>query len=144
MGAKHKNSGAEIVMVISVGRQELADLARNAAHHAHGNAWNSPGKARFEGSASDRLDFSVQAPGPLKRELMAFRMRVAPGQHAGTQEVRVSIASFKTMQSKFLGLVPMGPKKLLGFAAYRSFMDGLASGVQSKDPLAAVSVPGIV
>ena len=65
MGAKHKHSGAEMVMVTSVGWQELADLARNAAHQAHGNAWNSPGKVRFEGSASDRLDFSVQAPGPF-------------------------------------------------------------------------------
>ena len=31
MGAKHKNSGAGMVVVTSIGRQGLADLARNAA-----------------------------------------------------------------------------------------------------------------
>jgi hypothetical protein len=143
MAVKHKHSSEGVTIVTSIGRQELAELARRTADQAHGNAWNSPGKVRFEQASADYLDFSVQGPAPLKRELMTFRMRVTPAPGGDVREVRVAISRFKTMQSKFMVFIPIGPKRLLGLAAYRSFLDGLASGVKAMDPTSRIAGLGM-
>jgi len=143
MAAQHKNSSAALHATTSLGREELAQLAQKAAGEAHGNAWNSPGSVRFERATPNRLDFSVQAPGPLRRELMTFSLAINDRDASGAHDVGVAIARFKTMQNKMWGLIPLGPRKLLGFAAYRSFLTAFGSAVQAHDASASVDVTGI-
>ena len=138
--AKHKHSGMSLTVASKLTRAELADLARAAADSAKGNNWNSPGTVRFEQASGERLDFSVQSRGPVKRELMTFAiMTTAQGE---TVELTTRIVTFKTMQQKFLG-VPLGAKKLLGLAAYRDFIEKFQLGIAARDSRSTANVTGI-
>jgi len=140
MVATHKHAGASLHAKTSLGRDDLALVAQQAAEGAHGNAWNSPGRVRLERATSAGLDFSVQSVGPIKRELMTFALRVTPGQRGGGHDVRVAIMSFKTMQQKVGGVVPAGSKRLLGYVAYTAFMHNVAAGIMARDSHAQIAI----
>ena len=92
-----------------------------------------------EQATADRLNFSIAAPS-FRREFMTFALRVAPGTGGNGCQVQVSITSFKTKQTKALGFIPAGKKRLLGYGQYQTFMNQFAAGVRAKDPSARVDI----
>jgi hypothetical protein len=47
---------------------------------------------------------------------------------------------YKTRQSKFLYLIPVGPKSILGYDPYRRFLDEVATGLTTRDSAADISI----
>ncbi|HEY1831886.1 MAG TPA: hypothetical protein VGG38_16760 [Acidimicrobiales bacterium] len=130
----HKHSGEHLTARTVLSKEAIAELAAAVVPLAHGNAWNSPGKVRFEHASTGRLDFSVQAPGPFSMELMTFALTIA--EVGEITKIDIRVVDYKTRQQKYLGLVPVQSKKLLGLAAYRHFMSIFADGLEDRDPTA--------
>jgi hypothetical protein len=141
MAATHKNQGAGLRATTALGREDLAQLAQEAASQAGNiNVFGKPGTVvRVEQATADRLNFSIAAPS-FRREFMTFALRVAPGTGGNGCQVQVSITSFKTKQTKALGFIPAGKKRLLGYGQYQTFMNQFAAGVRAKDPSARVDI----
>jgi hypothetical protein len=132
----HKFAGYKMVATTKLDRTAVAEIARQAGDSAKGNAWSSPGRSRFEQATPDRLTFSVRDR--LGREMMTYSLRLS--ETGGVSKINVSIDSYKQMQQKFLGLIPLGPAKLLGLAAYQDFIQLVESGLSAKDSSAACDV----
>jgi hypothetical protein len=138
VATSHKFAGERLIATTTLDRTAIAKVAQQASQAAHGNAWNSPGKVKFQQAEAESLTFSVQAAGPIKRELMTFALTTKS--EGATSKIEVRIETYKTMQPKFLGLIPMGPVKLLGIAAYRDFLQRIGAALRRQDTTASVSV----
>jgi hypothetical protein len=73
-----------------------------------------------------------------KKAIMTFRVDVQSV--AGASQVTSQITAFKTSQPTFLGLIPSGPKKLVGWNFYSNFMGNLADSLYEIDPKADVEI----
>jgi hypothetical protein len=95
----HKHSGEHLTARTVLSKEAIAELAAAVVPLAHGNAWNSPGKVRFEHASTGRLDFSVQAPGPFSMELMTFALTTA--EVGEITKIDIRIVDYKTRQQKY-------------------------------------------
>jgi hypothetical protein len=138
VATSHKFAGERLIATTKLDHTVIAKLAQEVSKAAHGNAWNNPGKVKFQQAAGDRLTFSVQAAGPLKRELMTFALTTRSDGEKTKIEVRIE--TYKTMRPEFLGFIPLGPVKLLGISAYRDFIQRLGAALPHLDTSASVSV----
>jgi hypothetical protein len=134
----HRFAGYKLSVTTNLDRATIADIARQAGDSAKGNAFNSPGRSRFEEATADRLTFSVRDR--IGREMMTYSLQLSDAD--GGSKFTVSINSYKQMQQKFWGLIPIGPKRLLGLAAYKDFIAMVQSNVVARDPNAVATITG--
>ncbi len=127
MAASHKKSGAYHEIRSSLPPARIAAIAKQVADNGGG--------ARFEGADGGDVHFSIR--GLIKAfEVMTFVMRISADQ-SGTV-ARTSIRNFKTSQEKFM-LIPVSPKSLEGFSAYKKFGTRVAEAVRAEDPAAVAT-----
>lgn len=132
MAKPHKKAARAIEVMSSLPPDELAGLCKDAADQC---------KIRLDQAKQGQLVFSVRAPlSPTKKRLMVFEVRLTAldDGHA----LRSRITSYRTLQSKFLLLVPMGPKRMVGLATYEKFMQRFGELARHADPQADILITG--
>lgn len=132
MAKPHGKAARSVEVVSRSSADQLASLAKQAADET---------KLRLDQVVQGRLVFSVRpALFASKRRLLVFELRLSRrGDH---YIMRSQITSYRTSQMKFMGLIPMGPRHLVGLPAYERFIRRLAELVEAVDAAAAVSVTG--
>lgn len=130
MAKPHKNALRAIDVVSALPADELADICKAAAEQC---------KIRLEADKPGQLVFSVRGlVRPEKNRLMIFEVRLSG--HGDKQVMRSRIKSYRTSQAKYLGLIPMEPRKLVGLSVYDKFMERLGELVRHADPGATMVI----
>jgi hypothetical protein len=99
---------------------------------------NAGAQVHIEQESPDRLALSITS-GKRLVELCTFSA-VA---HAGGRKTTLTVgglATYKTSQSRMLGIIPMGPASIPGFSLYKRFLDAVEAQLLAADPEATVSV----
>lgn len=132
MAKPHKNAGRTIEAVSVLSADQLADICKDAADQC---------KIRLEAAKSGQLVFSVRGlVRPEKNRLMIFEVRLSG--NGDKQVMRSRITSYRTSQQKYLGLIPMEPRRLVGLPSYDKFIARFGELARHADPAAAVTVTG--
>ncbi len=130
MAKPHKNAGRSIEVVSGLPVEQLVNLCQDAAAQC---------KLRREGVKPGQLVFSVRGlVRPEKNKLMTFEVRLSSNGDKLTMKSR--IVSYKTSQTKYLGLIPMEPRKLVGLPSYDNFMRRFEELILHSDPRAKVTI----
>lgn len=130
MATPHKNAGRSIKVVSALPVEQLVNLCKDAADQC---------KLRLEGVKPGQLIFSVRGlVRPEKNKLMVFEVRLARCEDKLT--MKSHILSYRTSQSKYLGLIPMEPRKLVGLQSYDNFIRRFEELVSHSDPGAKVTI----
>lgn len=118
-------------LVTSMPPQEVIAAAKSAVE-----AIGSVGTTRLKVLDESPTGFTVA----LKPTIVAGahgsgKMSVAVGSlSAGKTSVRTTFAPAAVIQSKFLYLIPTGPKQVLGLKAYERAIDAIGAVVQADPP----------
>jgi hypothetical protein len=97
----HKHAGRSIEVVSGLPVEQLVKLCQDAAAQC---------KLRREGVKPGQLVFSVRGlVRPEKNKLMIFEVGLA--RDSDKLAMKSRILSYKTSQTKYLGLIPMEPRK---------------------------------
>lgn len=132
MAKPHGKAARSVEVVSSSSADQLASLAKQAADET---------RLRLDQVAEGRLVFSVRPPiFAAKRRLLVFELRLS--QRGDAWVMRSRITSYRTSQMKFMGLIPIGPRHLVGLPAYERFLRRFGELVEAADASAAVSVTG--
>jgi hypothetical protein len=101
---------------------------------------NVGAQVHIEREQPNKLWLSIQS-GKRLVELSTF---TAEAQNAdGRTTVRVGgLDSYKTVQSKFLGVVPTGPKAIHGIDLYKRYLTAVQNELLRLDPSAQVTIQG--
>jgi hypothetical protein len=112
MAKRHKHAGRGIEVVSQLPVESLVKLCKEAAEQC---------KVRLDGVKPGQMVFSVRSKlFPDKNRLMVFAVELAQdGEHL---TMRSRIVSYKARQRKFLALIPMEPKQMLGLDGYDRFL----------------------
>ncbi len=130
MATPHKNALRAIEVVSALPADGLADICKAAAEQC---------KIRLEADSSGQLVFSVRGlVRPEKNRLMIFEVRLSGD--GDKRVMRSRIKSYRTSQAKYLGLIPMEPRKLVGLPSYDKFMERLGELARHADSSANVTV----
>jgi hypothetical protein len=128
----HKNALRAIEVVSALPADQLAAICKDAADQC---------KIRLEAAKSGQLVFSVRGlVRPEKNRLMIFEVRLSG--NGDKQVMRSRIKSYRTRQAKYLGLIPMEPRKLVGLPSYDKFIESFGELVRHADPEASATVTG--
>ncbi len=73
-------------------------------------------------------------------ELCTFSATASVGLDGRTRLRIGGLETFKTQQSKFLFVIPAGPKQIYGMAPYKRFLAATAAEIQARDGSAAITV----
>jgi len=134
--ASHKLAGSYIVATTSCKLPDLLKLTEAVAGETVGTGLYRGAKARITvvGRNQGSLQFRIGA----SKAMMTFRVNVERAQ--GGSRLTSRITAFRTNQSMFLGLIPSGPKQLVGWNFYSNFMANLADSLYELDPEADVEI----
>jgi hypothetical protein len=138
MAKSHKHAGLQLLATTTLTDADIARLAKDAADRSAPKAlqWSS---VRLEKTQPGFLVFSVRGPGGLVEQLEFALEAVA---ESGTTKLRSTITHYKQSQSSFAGIIPMGPKKMLGLAAYRKWIQNFSAALRGADPGTQIDVNG--
>ncbi len=91
-------------------------------------------KATIEGN-SERITVAIKG-GPVSALSSTSPIVVVTLSPAGEGAVKVesSVQSFRTVQSKIIGFIPAGPKRLIGRTSYFAFLNALELELRAVDP----------
>ena len=132
MATPHKNALRSIEVISALPADQLAAICKDAAEEC---------KIRLEAAKAGQLVFSVRGlVRPEKNRLMIFEVRLSG--KGDKQVMRSRIKSYRTSQAKYLGLIPMEPRKLVGLPSYDKFIERFGELARHVDPAAAVTVTG--
>lgn len=143
MAAKHKLSGSHVRITTTkadAGRELLA-IAEQVANELTTARGRTSGVKMFqfgwhvERKAADSLLISI---GNDRKSGMKWSVSVAESP-SGTV-LTTGIAFFRTMQSKLYGLIPTGPKRLVGYDSYKRYMVSLGQAAERWDPQCSVQI----
>jgi hypothetical protein len=135
--ASHKLAGSYLTIHTSTPASELLSLAETIALQVFKRRPDKPGPIVKTGRTATSIDFAVT--NAWKKAIMRFRVRVVSATDGGT-DLRSEITYFTTRQEQLLGLIPVGPKKLIGWNAYSTFMNTLQVTVRDADRAARASI----
>ena|SRR5579885_1169383 len=135
--AQHKHANAAVVATCTLDPQRIAEIAEEAAGVATSGLMGNL-HFRLEDAKPGQLTYALRSRVTGDRvEVMVIRLTVTVEGDRST--VRSRILRYKTRRQLFLGVIP-GPARMLGWAAYSSFMKGLADRIRSADQSAQVSI----
>jgi hypothetical protein len=86
---------------------------------------------------AERLELVVTSTRGLV-SLMTLTARTTRAE--GRTSLTISIGTYKTQQSKFLMLVPTGPKYIHGMAPYKQFLETVERMLTARDPQVVVTI----
>lgn len=135
--ASHKQAGSYIEIHAGMPASELLGLAETIALQVFKRRADRPGPIVVTGRAAGAIDFTVT--NMWRKGIMRFRVTAVPATDGGS-DVRSGITYFRTRQQQLLGFIPVGPKKLVAWDAYSTFMKTLQATVQDADQAARVSI----
>ena len=127
--------------------EEIADLLRSTSQKVKGGGAsllttgiaNLGATVNIVRDAGTSLTMSLTS-GKQLVELCTFSAELSAGTD-GRTNVRVGgLETYKTSQSKFLMLIPTGPKQIYGMAPYKKFLAALSVTIKAKDPSASLVV----
>lgn len=145
MAKAHWHTGPAMEAITTLDDATIGRLALAAAEGAQIRlgwpaAWAT---VRHEATRPGVLTFSVRSANERTEkaitELMAFEMRLTNAGHGATK-LRTAILRYKTMRAKYLGLIPISAKEMLGLPNYQLFIENFICGLRETDP-AASAVP---
>lgn len=119
---------------------EALEIVKQAAEQVkeHGVISKAEVRVRVRAEQPGHLALMIGAKAG-KKSMVTFTAE-AESVEGGTA-VRVGgLETYKTFQTKALGLIPSGPASILGFGLYKKFLREVASRLKSQDPTATVSV----
>lgn len=117
----HKYAGSRLEMATSLPPMRVVELSQAVADEVR--------KVRFEGASSTMTHFSVRHLGGVV-EWMTFDVSITPDGEGS--KVETAIGRYLTSQAKAMG-IPVGPKEMLGYKFYRTYMHALADAVRRED-----------
>jgi hypothetical protein len=135
--ASHKLAGSYLTIHTTTAPAELLGLSETIALQVFKRRPDKPGPIVKTGRADTSVDFAVT--NLWKKAVMRFGVRVARTADGGT-DLRSQITFFTTRQEQLLGFIPVGPKKLVGWNAYSTFMNTLQVTVQDADRAAQAAI----
>jgi hypothetical protein len=135
--ASHKLAGSYLTIRTTAEASELIGLSETIAMQVFKGRADKPGPIVKTGQTATSLDFAVT--NTWKKAVMRFRVRVTSAAEGGTA-LKSEITYFTTRQEQLLGFIPVGPKKLIGWNAYSTFMTTLQVTVQDADRAAQSSI----
>jgi hypothetical protein len=130
MGASHKLAGSYLSIQTAMPSSELLNLADLVAAEVHKRQAGKPGPVVKIGRTQSSVDFAVL--NIWKKQIMRFRVR-AVGTADGRTELKSQITYFRTLQQKMFLFIPAGPKRLVGWNVYSTFMDSLRAAASDVD-----------
>lgn len=133
MAAKHKFQHSTFRAQTTMDSDSLARLAKDVSEQVGNRSSRIAPYVRFEGAEPGRVLFSVRAWNG-HAELMSFCCDIAGDPTSGSTTLQTHIQGFKTTQQKYMGLIPMGPKTMLGYGSYKKYAQALAQALQRCDP----------
>jgi hypothetical protein len=138
MTKSHKHAGLQLLATTTLADADIARLAKDAADRSAPKAlqWSS---VRLEKTQPGLLVFSVRGPGGLVEQLEFTLEAVAD---SATTRLRSTITHYKQSQSKFAGIIPTGPKKMLGLPGYRRWIENFSAALRAADPGTRIDVNG--
>jgi hypothetical protein len=135
--ASHNLAGSYLSVHTAMPPGELLDLSEMVANEVFKRRADKPGPIVKTGRTASSIDFAVV--NPFKNPLMRFRVHAVNGADGGT-DLKSQITNFATRQQKFAGFIPAGPKRLLGWNSYSTFMASLQAAVSDADKAARTSI----
>ncbi len=130
MPKAHKHALRSIEAVSALPVDELAAMCKQVADEC---------KMRLEADKPGQMVFSIRSMiRPDKNRLMIFEVRL--GGKGDRHVLRSRITKYKVSQTKYLGLIPLGPRRLVGLPAYDNFIKQLHVLIWRADPMAEVEV----
>lgn len=134
--ASHKLAGSYLTIHTATAASELLSLSETIALQVFKRHADRPGPIVKTGRTATSVDFAVT--NTWKKAIMRFRVRVVSAD--GGTDLKSEITYFRTRQEQLLGFIPAGPKKLIGWNAYSTFMQTLQVTVQDADRAAQASI----
>src|ERR1700735_290032 len=135
--ASHKLAGSYLTIHTTTAASELLSLSETIALQVFKRRPDKPGPIVKTGRAVTSIDFAVT--NTWRKAVMRFRVRVVTAADGG-RVLKSEIIYFTTRQEQLLGFIPVGPKKLIGWNAYSTFMQTLQVTVQDADRAAQASI----
>ena len=135
--ASHKLAGSYLTIHSTTAASELLSLSETIALQVFKRRPDKPGPIVTTGRAVASIDFAVT--NTWRKAVMRFRVRVLSAADGGTV-LKSEITYFTTRQEQLLAFIPVGPKKLIGWNAYSTFMRTLQVTVQDADRAAQASI----
>ena len=135
--ASHKHAGSYITISSATPPGELLRLAELVALQVFKRNPEKPGPIVVTRRTASSIDFTIL--NIFKKAIMRFRITATPSPQGGTQ-IRSVITYFRTLQPKVLGLIPTGPKELVAWRTYSTFMNAYKSAVESSDRSARADI----
>ncbi len=127
MAKAHKYSRSRLEIDTSLPGDRALDLARQAIETQSG--------VHLAGTGDGSLLATIKSWAGVK--LLQFRVSGRPA--GGRTRVATEILDYRTSQMTYL-FIPVGPKSMEGYGAYRNYMKALQQVVQAADPSARCAI----
>ena len=135
--ASHKHAGSYITIYSATPPNELLRLAETVALQVFKRNPQKPGPIVVTGRAAGTIDFAIV--NIFKKAIMRFQVTATPSPQGGTQ-LRSVITYFRTLQPKVFGFIPTGPKELVAWKSYSTFMNAYKSAIEGSDRSARTDI----
>lgn len=135
--ASHKHAGSYITIYSAAPPDDLLRLAEMVALQVFKRNPEKPGPIVVTGRGPDRIEFAIL--NVFKKVTMRFRITAKASPQGGTQ-LRTAITYFRTLQPKVYGLIPSGPKQLVSWKSYSTFMNSYQAAVTNADRSARADI----
>jgi hypothetical protein len=103
-----------------------------------GGLANVGSAVHVEESGQDSLGLSITS-GKRLVELCTFKASCEQADDGTVLRVG-GLTTFKATQSTALGFIPIGPKVVMGFDAYKRLLTAVEGGLKQRDPAATVTI----
>ena len=137
MSKPHKYANSHIKIDTRLSADRIAELTKSVGENTAAvglNIWRAA--IRFEGAELGRTNFSIRGIGNFS-EMIAFHVNIVDTPTGST--ARSEIENYKTTQQTVM-FIPVTPKDMVGYSAYRKFMNKLSEAVLAEDSAARISI----
>ena len=143
MARPHKDAGLAMEATTRLDDAAIAELTGQAADAARTNlGWRTSwSTVRIDQVNPGTLSLSVRGPGGSPVQLV-FVLEAAPYGDDGLTALRTRITSYRTAQDTMYGIIPAGPKRMVGLPNYQKFVSAFCDSLRAADP-AAVIIPDV-
>lgn len=135
--ASHKHAGSYITIYSATPPVELLRLAEMVALQVFKNNPQKPGPIVVTRRAAGSIDFAIL--NVFKKVILRFKVTATASPQGGAQ-LRSVITYFRTRQPAVLGFIPAGPKELVAWKTYSTFMNAYKSAVEGSDRSASADI----
>jgi len=136
--AQHKDAQTGLVATTSVSIEDVIRIGKAVAETQEPDYFRGHSRIEVSDYGSEVLELVVKGGVAYKFKHLTFTVIAAD--HEGATLVRTHMGWYLTTQSKLWGIVPIGPKTLVGLKTYKLFLERLASTLQDADPTSNIVI----